>query len=525
LEGVVGAAVGQDAVQVRVLTTAESSALSTGHLQQDLKNRSIRGGVFTLTSQAAQFVMTTASTVVLARLLTPADFGLVAMVTAIVGLASAFADFGLSEATIQRKEISHDEVSTLFWVNVAIGLGLALITSGLGPVLAWVYREPRLQNISFLFSLTFVIGGLRVQPNALLRRQMRFSSLAMRDIVSQAVAVPTAIAMAWRGAGYWALVALPLVTNSTQMALSWLMVHWRPGLPRRLGSLRSMLAFGGNVSASYFIINMIRSMDAALIGWYWGAGPLGIYSRAYNLLMLPVRQLSAPASSVAVPAFSRIHADPERLARYYLRITNLIMWICAPLFGFLFAAAGPVIALVLGRQWTEAAPVFQILVISGFSQLFLEMSIWLLVSRGLSGRLLRLLFITSPIIIGAFAIGLPHGIRGVALAGSIVQLAVLPWMAHFTFRGTNLNLRRLGRAILCPISLVFSGVLLTEVAKRVIAPEHVVSQILVVVLGFAMAFSFLALIPAVREEVFSLRDLWDAFASPGRTVEPLSAPL
>src|SRR3974390_510292 len=183
-----------------------SDALSTDHLHADLKGRSVRGGLLTLISQGSQFVLQTVSTVALARLLVPADFGLVAMVTAVTGLASAFADFGLSEATIQRKEITHEQVSMLFWINVAIGLVLTLITAALGPVLAQFYREPRLVAITLLMSLNFLLGGLRVQPNALLKRQMRFSALAWRDIASYAVAVPVGITMAWRGAGYWALV-------------------------------------------------------------------------------------------------------------------------------------------------------------------------------------------------------------------------------------------------------------------------------------------------------------------------------
>ena len=196
--------------------------------------------------------------------------------------------------------------------------------------------------------------------------------------------------LAWRGFGYWAIVALPLTLNFTQMSLSWLMVRWIPGLPRRDAKVRSLLAFGGNVAASYLVFNANRSADSILIGWHWGAGPLGLYSRAYNLLMLPVRQLGAPARSVAVPAFSRVQHDPERLARYYLRTANLIMWIIAPIFGFLFVAAVPVIVLTLGYRWREAAPVFQILAIFALGQLLFESTLWLLVSRGQSRRMLKL---------------------------------------------------------------------------------------------------------------------------------------
>ena len=211
-----------------------------------------------------------------------------------------------------------------------------------------------------------------MQPDAILKRQMRFASLAIRDVASYAIAVPVAIMMAWRGAGYWALVALPLTLNFMQMALSWLMVNWRPGLPRRDAQVGSMIAFGGNVAASYFIVNVNRSADNVLIGRYSGAGPLGLYSRAYNLLMLPVRQLSTPAGSVAIPAFSRTQSDPERFARYYLSAANLMMWISAPIFGFLFVAAQPVIVLTLGNQWQQAAPVFQILAVAALAQLLLE---------------------------------------------------------------------------------------------------------------------------------------------------------
>jgi O-antigen/teichoic acid export membrane protein len=483
-------------------------AFSTEHLHADLKGRSVRGGVLTLTSQGAQFVMQSIATVVLARLLAPADFGLVAMVTVVTGLAQGFADLGLSEATIQHPEISHNQVSALFWINVAIGLTLTATTAALAPLLVWFYHEPRLKDIAFLGSLTFLIGGLKVQHDALLRRQMRFRSLAIRDVASYVVAVPVAIIMAWRGAGYWAIVALPMTLNLTQMVLSWSMVRWLPGLPRRGTKVRSLIAFGGNVAASYLIFNVNRSADSILIGWYWGAGPLGLYSRAYNLLMLPVRQLGAPARSVAVPAFSRVQGDPERLVRYYLRTANLIMWITAPIFGFLFVAAAPVIILALGNRWRAAAPVFQILAIFALGQLLLESTLWLFVSRGQSQRLLKLLLIISPVIVGSYAIGLPFGIKGVALSSSLVLLVIFPWILKFSFRGTNLTLLRFGQAVLYPIAACLVAVCSAELALRMIAPQSAVSQLGVAALSFVVGYALSALIPSVRQEAVSLRTLF-----------------
>jgi len=310
-----------------------------------------------------------------------------------------------------------------------------------------------------------------------------------------------------RGAGYWALVALPLILNLTAMTLSWLMVKWRPGLPRRGAQVGSMIAFGGNVAASYFVINISRSADNILIGRYTGVGPLGLYSRAYNLLMLPVRQLSGPAGSVAIPAFSRTQDEPERFARYYLRTMNLILWISAPVFGFLFVAAQPVIVLVLGNQWREAAPVFQILAISALGQLLLDSTTWLFVSRGQSQQLLKILLIISPVIVAGYVIGLPFGIKGVALSGSLVLLGTLPWMLKFAFRGTQLTLLRIGRALLFPVALSIASVLLGELALQLIRPERIFSKLLVTALSFAVAYSLSAFVPAVREEIMSLRKL------------------
>ncbi len=489
-----------------------SGPLSTEHLQTDLKGRSVRGGLVTLTSQGTQFITQSIATVVLARLLTPTDFGLVAMVTSLTGLAQGFADLGLSEATIQRQEIDHDQVSMLFWINVAIGLTLTLVTASLAPVLALLYREPRIKDITLIASLTFLICGLRVQHDALLRRQMRFVSLAIRDIVSYALAVPVAIAMASKGAGYWALVALPMTLNLTQVVLSWLMAGWVPGPPRRDAKVRSLIVFGGNVAGSYILYNLNRSADSVLIGWHSGAGPLGLYSRAYNLLMLPLRQLGTPARSVIMPALSRIQGDPERFARYYLGAVNLMMWISAPVFGFLFVAAEPVIVLVLGMKWREAAPVFKILVIAALGQLLLDSTLWVLVSRGQSKRLLKLMLIVSPVIIGSFLVGLPFGIKGVALSGSLVLVAILPWILKFTFRGTSLTLQRLGRSIVCPISLSLAGILFAELALHLIAPPHTASALLVVALSFVAVYSLSALLPPVRKETFSFRRLFDELA-------------
>jgi O-antigen/teichoic acid export membrane protein len=223
---------------------------------------------------------------VLARLLTLQDFGLISMVTAFTGLASLFRDMGLSMATVQRPHIDHAQVSTLFWVNVAISVVITSITAMLGPLIAWFYGEPRLKWITIVSAVAFIFGGLTVQHQALLRRQMRFTALAIIDVGSMLAGIIVAITSSLYGAGYWALVLNQLVVGITTAMGVWLLCDWRPGLPVGHSGVRSMLAFGGNLTGANVLNYFVRNFDNILIGWYWGAQQLGLYTRAYQLLVI-----------------------------------------------------------------------------------------------------------------------------------------------------------------------------------------------------------------------------------------------
>lgn len=265
-----------------------------------------------------------------------------------------------------------------------------------------------------------------------------------------------------------------------------------------------MVAFGSQVAASYLTNRAVENASNALVGWWWGAGPLGLFSRAYNLMTKPVQHLSAPVGSVIVPVFSRVQGDSERFARYYIRTANLMIWATGPVLGFLFVAAEPIILLVLGPQWTEAAPVFQFLAISAFAQPLLQVTNWSLVSRGESKRLLKLRMILSPIIIASFVAGLPFGIKGVALSSAVVLLAAVPWALKFAFQGTGLSLRRVGQAVICPITLTLAGVCVAELALYRFAPQAIFPQLGTAALSFTAVGLLAMLIPAVRAELVSL---------------------
>lgn len=253
------------------------------HLKADLKGQSIRGGAITIGAQACKFVLQLGVNVVVTRLLTPQDYGLLAMVNSVTGIVHLFKDLGLSTATVQKAEINHGQISTLFWVNMALSATGALLTAAIAPVIAWFYGEPRLIGITLVLSLAIFLSGLTVQHSALLTRQMRFAALAIADITSILVAITTAIVLALYGAGYWALVLMQLALMITYVVAVWVMCSWRPGPPVRHSGVRSMLAFGGNVTGFSFLHYLAQNLDNVLIGRYAGAQQLGVYAKASTL--------------------------------------------------------------------------------------------------------------------------------------------------------------------------------------------------------------------------------------------------
>lgn len=423
----------------------------TDHLMADLKGRSVRGGAITLAAQAVKFVLQLGSTVILARLLTPADFGLVAMVTAITGFVAMFKDLGLSQATVQRATINQQQVSTLFWINVALSAALMALVAGLSPLVAWFYGDDRLVGITLALAGEFIFGGLTVQHGALLTRQMRFRALAIIDILSFTAGVAAALGMAWMGLGYWALVGMPAGQAVANCLLVWIASGWTPGRPARGSGVREMLKFGGNLAGFNLVNYFSRNADNVLIGRFWGDAALGIYTWAYQLMMLPISHIAGPIQQVGVNTLSRLVSRPDDFARYYLQALNRICWATAPMVAILLVCAPEVVRILLGPGWESAARVFQILGITAFFQPIYTTIGWVFVSTGRTDRFLRWSLMAMPITVAGFVGGLRWGVEGVAWGYAIAFcVGVLPWTFPYTFRGTHLTVRAMVRHLAAP---------------------------------------------------------------------------
>ncbi|GFE69613.1 lipopolysaccharide biosynthesis protein [Chroococcus sp. FPU101] len=396
----------------------------TKKLKENLKNRSVRGGSITLLQQLSKLILQIGATMILARMLTPEDYGLVGMVKATTGFIELFKNLGLNTATIQREEIDHHQVSTLFWINLGVSIACTVVAIAFAPVIAWFYGETRLVSITLALALCFICSGLGTQHGALLSRQMRYRTIAIIDLLSQVVSLGIGIIAAWFGAKYWALILIT-VSNSMILALGfWLQCGWRPGFPQWSQDIKAMLLFGGGLTSTNFINYLTRNLDNILIGKYWGAQELGLYSRAYQLLMIPLLSINAPLRVVAVNTLSRLVDSPQQYRKTYLRMLEKIIMVTMPFVAFLIVTADWMVLILLGPKWSAVSDIFRWFSFSAFVQPIEYTTGWLLISQGRTWEMFRFWLLTGGITVAAFITGLPWKSSGVAAAYSITGLLI-----------------------------------------------------------------------------------------------------
>jgi PST family polysaccharide transporter len=418
---------------------------------QALRQQTVRGGLAKLGAQAVNAALRIGSLILMARLLTPADFGLVAMVTTAVGVLNLFRDLGLSTASIQRAEVSHEQLSTLFWINVLVGAVLSCMTAAAGPLISLFFKEPRLTSISFWFSISFLINALGIQHAALLQRQMRFTALAAIESLSLFISILVGLVMANAGAGYWSIVGATLAAPVIYSSAVWCITGWLPGRPRHDAGVTSMVKMGGMVTFNGLVIYLAYNFEKILLGRFWGADALGIYGRAYQLINIPTENLNAAVSPVALSTLSRVKGDRARLRSHFLKIYAVLVSLTFPITVTCALFADDIIFVMLGPHWSQAAPIFRLL--APTTLIFgLINPLWpLLVAEGLMGRSVKLSFVIAPLVIAAYAFGLRWGPTGVATAFSVaMSLWLVPhimWCVH----GTAVSFKDVAKCIARPL--------------------------------------------------------------------------
>jgi PST family polysaccharide transporter len=419
---------------------------------KNLKEKTIRGGFARLCAQAANFVLRLGSLMVLARLLTPKDFGLVGMVTAFTGVLTLFRDFGLSSAAIQRPTVTQEQLSTLFWINLLVGAVLAVLSVALAPFIAVFYHEPRLIGITDVLALGFLFNAAGVQHSALLQREMRFTAMAVINTVGLIIGTAIAIGGARAGVGYWALVVMTVTMPLISTVGFWLATAWIPGAPRRRSGIRSMVHFGGAITLNGLVAYIATNCDKILLGRFWGVDALGMYGRAYQLVNIPTDNLNQAAGEVAFSALSRLQDDPQRLRNYFLKGYSLVLALTVPITVACALFANDITLVLLGPKWIAGAPILRLLAPTILVFAIANPLFWLLTSLGLVKRSLKMSFVLAPVMVGSYLIGLPYGPQGVAFAYSAgMMIWILP-LIIWAVRGTTVSVRDILLTVFRPLA-------------------------------------------------------------------------
>jgi PST family polysaccharide transporter len=384
-----------------------------------LRRLAVRGAAATVSASGLSLAAQVISTVILARLLTPADFGVVTMVTTFSLLLAGFGLNGFTEAIIQFEEIDQYTASNLFWLNSGCGLVLAIAFVVAGSGLARFYRDPLVAGVAAGLSVGIFISAASVIHLALLKRAMRFAVTSTNDVVGRAVNTAVSILLALRGWGHWALVAGIVAQQLSITVGAWWLCRWIPSLPRRTGKTGTMVRFAANVYGQSGVRYCTQNIDNLLVGWHFNAVALGFYKKAYDLFALSASQLTAPLNGVALATLSRLSQDPARFRRYLANLLGVIAAVGMAMSADLTLVGKDVVRLVLGPRWSESGRIFELFG-PGIGAMLLYFPVaWIHLSVGKPGRLLRWSLLELAFTVSLFLAALPWGPAGIAAAWSL----------------------------------------------------------------------------------------------------------
>lgn len=470
-----------------------------------LASRAVAGGKITIATQMVRFGVQFAGIVVLGRLLEPADFGLLAMVTAIVGIGEVLRDFGLSTAAVQTRTLSHAQASNLFWMNSAIGAMLATACLVLSGPISDLYGDERIAGLCAALAVTFVLNGMQTQFQAQLVRGMQYWKLTLTDLTSQLCGLAAGIFGALSGIGYWALAAQIVTQSIVLVILRWATSSWHPGLPKRNAGMRGLFTFGRNLVGTQLMVYFSANVDTVLIGRLHGAFELGFYQRAYQLLMMPLNQILAPLNNVALPVLSKLQDRPREFSNYVTRAQLTMLYPVMMIFATLAVTAERTIPLVFGEQWAPAVTIFQVLAIGGIFQAANYVSYWVFLSLGLTGSHFRYSMLGRGMLIVALVIGAQFGIMGVAVGYSLSMILNWPLALWWLRDLSPVQPRTLARQVLKILSL---GVVVSSaglVANSMVDGLGDLRGLVVVVAVVLLVAAMLSALPPVRSDLSDLQ--------------------
>ncbi len=334
----------------------------------NLKIKTIKGISWSIIDRASKLFLMLATTSILARLLKPEEFGIVAMIFVFTGFLKVIRDFGVGASVIQRTDPKKEELDSLFWFSVFLGLCVTIILIIFSSKIADFYNLPELENMIYVVSIAMFLGSISIIPEALLMKDLKFKSLFFRNSGNLILSGFITIIMALNGFGAWSLIFKEIVFNFFLIIFNFSLIKWRPALRFKYISIKPYISYSiplfGENSLNYFV----RNIDNLLIGKILGESSLGFYSKAYSLMLLPVRQISGAISSVIFPSLSIIKDDINKVWNSYMKVVKIVLIVNLPFMISLYFFANEVVLILFGNQWLDVIPIIKALCFLGSIQ-------------------------------------------------------------------------------------------------------------------------------------------------------------
>jgi O-antigen/teichoic acid export membrane protein len=460
-------------------------------LESGLGRAAVRGLGWTMLRSVSSRLVGSLVFVVLAHLLDPKAFGTIALASVFVVLLSLLVESGFGEALIQRREVTASDLDSAFWVSNAMGAGLAVLLAAGAGVAGDLLDQPELGPVLRVLSLVLVLAALASVPQALLRRELAFRELAIRGVAATLAGGAVGVGMAVAGWGVWSLVGQLLANAVVGTAVLWRACSWRPGRAVSRSSVVDLGRFGANVLGARMAFFASRRADDLLIGLVLGPVALGLYTAAYRILLVATELIIWTIEGVAFPLFSRLHGDRERAGRAFYTMTRLCAAVVMPAFLALAVLAPEIIGVLLGRQWTGAVPVLQVLALVGIPHAVTYLNKAVVDAAGRPDLSLRIAALTAIVNVLGFAVVVHRGILAVAISYAVCGYLLVPASIWSVTRVLDVELRRYLGLFVAPAASALA-MLVSLAATRAALSEDVPGLALVAAL-LAGATAYLVL--------------------------------
>lgn len=422
---------------------------------------------------------------ILSRLLSPGEYGLMAMVTAFSMLAEIVRDMGTGSAIIQSSKASDQMYNTAFCFNIVVGIVVFLIFFFTAPLIAHFFGQDGLKPLIRTFAIIYIIGSLNIVQEAILQKNLEFKRLFFIDVISVTVSGIAAILMAMNNYGVWSLVFQYIIMISIATIVLWITSSWKPKLQFRWADFKEINHYSFNLFAHNVVYFFGRETDKFLIGKFIGPQALGIYHRAYMLMLLPINQINLIISRVMFPVFSSMKEDIPAMKKIYLQAVTMIAFFTFPMMSLMFVIAEPLITVILGKNWLEVAVYLKIFVIYSIIESVGVTTAWIYKSLGHTKIMLRWGLFGAIIIIISALIGMRWGAKGIAIGYVVTQVTILwipGWSLAFKFIDLKVItvLRRLLPIFLNSIIMATSGFIVFYFLRSVLPPVLLIMAVLIV---------------------------------------------